>query len=119
MDESAANERTLDRRYGWAPRGLPAIDTQVLHRSTRWSILPAYTIHGYLENTLIKQGSVNSETFSDWLCDHILPQCTPYPGPRSVLIMDKCSTHRNEVFQSHFSFRHTILLTCVACTTAL
>ena len=99
MDESAANERTLDRRYGWAPRGVPAIDTQVLHRSTHWSILPAYTIDGYLENTLVKQGSIDSELFSDWLCDHILPQCTHYPGPRSVLIMDNCSTHRNEVFK--------------------
>ena len=41
-------------RYGWTPRGVPAIDIQVLFRSTRWSILPAYTIHGYLENTLVK-----------------------------------------------------------------
>lgn len=38
VDESAANERTLDRRYGC---DIPAIDTQVLHRSTRWTILPA------------------------------------------------------------------------------
>lgn len=90
VNEPAANERTLDRRYGWAPRGIPAIDTQVLHSSTRWSILPAYTINKYLENTLVKQGSVDSKLFSDWLCDYILPQCTPYPGPR---IMDNCSTH--------------------------
>jgi hypothetical protein len=26
VDKSAANERTLDRKYGWAPRGLLAID---------------------------------------------------------------------------------------------
>lgn len=61
VDESSANEQKLDRRYGWAPRGIPAIDTQVLHRSNRWCILPAYTTHGYLENTLIKQGSLDSE----------------------------------------------------------
>lgn len=61
MDESSANEQKLDRRYGWAPRGIPAIDTQVLHRSNRWCILPAYTTHGYWENTLIKQGSLDSE----------------------------------------------------------
>ena len=99
VDKSAANERTFDRRYGWAPRDVPAIDTQVLPRSTRWSILPACTIDGYLENTLFKQGSVDSELFSDWLCDHILPQCTSYRGPRSVLIMGNCSTHRNGAFK--------------------
>lgn len=29
---------------------------------TRWSILPAFTVHGYLDHTLIMQGSVDSET---------------------------------------------------------
>jgi uncharacterized protein (DUF2384 family) len=53
VDESAANERTLLRKYGFAPRGLPAIDVQLLRRSTRWSILPALTIMGYLNGTLI------------------------------------------------------------------
>jgi len=52
VDESAANERTLDRKYGWAPKGLPPIDIKLLHRSTRWSILPAYTINGYLPQPL-------------------------------------------------------------------
>lgn len=93
VDESAANEKTLDRKYGWAPRGLPAIDIQVLHRSTRWSILPALTINGYLEGTLIVQGSVTGEMFANWLEEIVLPQCNPYPGPQSVLIMDNCSTH--------------------------
>ena len=30
VDESAANERTLDRKYGWAPKGLPAINLDFL-----------------------------------------------------------------------------------------
>ncbi len=94
VDESAANERTLDRKYGWALRGIPAIDHQILHQSIRWSILPAYTIHGYLNHSLIMQGSVDSETFCNWLNDHILPQCNAFPGPRSVLIMDNCSTQK-------------------------
>jgi len=94
VDESAANERTLDRKYGWAPKGFPAIDIKILHRSTRWSILPAYTVDGYPENTLITQGLVNGETFANWLEESVLPQCMPFPGPRSVLVMDNCSTHK-------------------------
>ena len=53
VDESAANERTLLRKCGFALRGLLAIDVQLLRRSTRWSILPALAITGYLNGTLI------------------------------------------------------------------
>ena len=35
MDESAINKRTLLRKYGFALRGLPAINIQLLKRSTR------------------------------------------------------------------------------------
>ena len=63
VDKSAANERTLLRKYGFAPRGLPAIDVQLLRRSTRWSILPALAITGFLNGTLIIQGSVTSDIF--------------------------------------------------------
>ena len=53
INESAVNERTLLRKYGYAPRGLPAIDVQLLKRSTRWSILPALIIDSYIEGALI------------------------------------------------------------------
>jgi len=97
VDESAANERTTDRKYGWSPRGVPAWVTKELRKSLRWSILPAYTVDGYLDSTLIIRGSVNSDEYARWLEFHLLPQCGRYPGPRSVIIMDNCSTHRNEV----------------------
>jgi hypothetical protein len=53
VDESAANKRTLLRKYGFAPRDLLAIDVQLLRRSTHWSILPALAIIGYLNGMLI------------------------------------------------------------------
>lgn len=40
-------------------------------------------------------------------------------GPRSALIMDNCSTHQNEVFQSYIYFKHIFLLIYLACATAL
>ena len=90
VDESATNERTLLRKYGFAPRGLPVINVQLLRRSTRWSILPALTITGYLNGTLIVQGLVTSNIFIRWLREVVLPQCTPFLGPRSVIVMDNC-----------------------------
>ena len=53
VDESTVNERTLLRKYGFAPRGLPAIDIQLLRHSTHWSILLVLTIMGYLNKTFI------------------------------------------------------------------
>jgi hypothetical protein len=73
IDESAANKRTLLRKYGFTLRGLPAIDVQLLRRSTRWSILPALTVAGYLNGTLIVQGSVTGDIFIRWLREVVLP----------------------------------------------
>jgi len=97
MDESTANEKILDRKYSWAPRGYPAIDIQILHHSTCWSILPILTVNSFLEEMLVTQGSVNGEMFANWLEDNILPQCNPYPGNQLVLILDNCSIHHTEV----------------------
>jgi len=41
LDESALNERTGDRKYGWAPIGSGCRVARPLKRSERWSILPA------------------------------------------------------------------------------
>lgn len=73
LDESAANERTLDRKYGWAPVGLEASVTSPFHRSTRWSILLAYTTEGYIEFE-IYQGSYNTERFNEFVRSKVLPQ---------------------------------------------
>jgi hypothetical protein len=43
LDESAANEFTKDRKFGWSMVGCPAVKERDLRRSERWSILPAYT----------------------------------------------------------------------------
>ena len=63
MDESTVNKRTLLRKYSFTLRGLPAIDIQLLKRSTYWSILPALVITGYLNRIFIVQGSVTGAIF--------------------------------------------------------
>jgi DDE superfamily endonuclease len=60
--------------------------------------LPAYSIDGYLA-TSIFQGGGNTEGFEDFIIDSVLLQCTPYPGPRSVLIMDNCSIHKSPIIE--------------------
>jgi len=94
VDESAANERTKDRRWGWSLRGLPCRVRQSSQRSTRWSILPAMGLNGYLDYDIV-HGSFDSERFSFFI-RQLLRKMTPFPGPRSVLVMDNCRTHHGD-----------------------
>ena len=48
VDESAANERTGHRTCGWSPVGIRPHEYRVLESSKYWSILPAYTIDGFV-----------------------------------------------------------------------
>jgi len=96
LDESAANERTMDRKYGWSPIGTVAEVTEPLKRSKKWSILPLYTVDGLIAWDII-HGSYTIEQFNDFVRNYVIPQTNPFPDPRSVLIMDNAKIHRNEV----------------------
>jgi transposase len=95
LDESGANERTGDRKFGWAPIGKECQIVLPLKRSKRWSILPALDIKGYIAWRIF-QGSINAEIFYEFLRDQVLPQCEPFPGKRSVIVMDNASIHKSQ-----------------------
>jgi transposase len=69
-----------------------------IQRSERWSILPALTIDGYLDY-IIHQGAITADLFIEFVEERVLPHCSPYPGPRSVLILDNASIHKNPRLQ--------------------
>lgn len=93
VDESGCNSRTGDRQWGFAPNGLVYRMIQTRKRSNNWSVLPALGINGVLEYE-IYPGSFNTERFINFIRRLVL-KMTPYPGPRSVLILDNCSTHHD------------------------
>lgn len=96
LDESAANERTADRKYGWAPVGSTPHEMRSLQRSERWSILPAYTVNGFMTWD-IRHGSYTAALFEEFIENKVLPMCNPFPGPRSVIIMDNAPIHQSKV----------------------
>jgi hypothetical protein len=96
VDESAANERTGDRKYGWAPIGVTPVEYWSFQRSEQWSILPAYTVDGFI-TWGIAHGSFTARMFEDWLENELLPLCSPYPHPRSIICMDNAPIHQSEV----------------------
>jgi len=98
LDESAANERTGDRKYGWAPIGITPVEYTPIKRSERWSILPVYSSDGFLVWEII-QGSWTKATFNEFVHAQVLPICKPYPGPRSILVVDNVKIHHSEVWR--------------------
>lgn len=94
VDESAANERTGDRKRGWSLKGLPCKVVASGQRSTRWSILPAMGLNGYLAYH-IHHGSFNTEKFLHFIRE-LLQKMTPFPGPRSVLVLDNAKVHKSD-----------------------
>lgn len=98
MDESAAHERTGDRKYAWSPKGVDAGVNTLFKRSKRWSILPAYTINGYIV-WKVHHGSITEAIFNDFVRYEVLPLCTPFvagaPTPNSVLVLDNAKIHKS------------------------
>jgi transposase InsO family protein len=95
IDESACNEHTMHRKYGWAPIGLESETFSSIKRTERYSVLPALDVNGYIA-CQVHQGSVTSDIFNCFIRDQVLPQCQPFPGPRSIIILDNASIHRNQ-----------------------
>ena len=90
VDESAANERTGDRKYGWAPVGVTPHESRSFNRSERWSLLPAYAVIGFITWD-IKHSSYTIDTFEEFVENKLLPLCNPFPGPHSIIVIDKCT----------------------------
>lgn len=66
LDESAKDERTLTRNYGYAFWGSCAQNKVVFVRGKRYSILPAMSLDGILALDII-EGSYTKERFRDFI----------------------------------------------------
>jgi transposase len=97
LDESACNERTGDRKFGWSPRGQPCRVRQSRQRTTRWSILPTLTTDGWLDYE-VYHGSFDGDRFFAFV-ERLVEKMNPWPEPHSVLVLDNVSTHHDERVQ--------------------
>jgi transposase len=91
VDESACNERTGDRKYGWSPVGRSVELVYSMERSERWSLLPAMTVDGYLSHRIF-QGAITAEIMEEFLEKEVLPLLQ---SGHHVLLMDNASIHRS------------------------
>jgi hypothetical protein len=93
VDESATNERTSERKYGWSRRGVPCRASRVGRRSERWSVLPALTHDGILFYEVF-HGSFDRERFEGFMRE-LVSKMSPFPALNSVILLDNASIHHN------------------------
>ncbi|KAH7923607.1 hypothetical protein BV22DRAFT_979295, partial [Leucogyrophana mollusca] len=60
----------------------------------RYSILPALTTEGIIALDIF-EGSVTKDKFLTFIREQVAPQLNPFPGKRSVVILDNCSIHHD------------------------
>ncbi|RXW14516.1 hypothetical protein EST38_g11337 [Candolleomyces aberdarensis] len=96
IDEVSKDDRTYARLWGRSPVGERAEQHDPFVRKRRFSMCAAMALNeGIIASRVIK-GSFTHNSFYEYLRDDVLPTTTPYPGPRSVLILDNARIHHSE-----------------------
>jgi hypothetical protein len=71
LDESAKDERSLSRLYGYSPRNTPAQKKVVFIRGKRYTILPALTLDGIVAVDVF-EGSCDKKKFVDFILNQVV-----------------------------------------------
>ncbi|KAF8238892.1 hypothetical protein L208DRAFT_1240716 [Tricholoma matsutake] len=91
LDEMLKDEREIGRRYGRSLRGTHAMKKQVSVQGCHTSMEALLSLDGIIVDMVV-EGSMTKDLFLKYL-ENILPKCTAYPGPLSVLMMDNARIH--------------------------
>lgn len=62
----------------------------------RWSILPAFTINGYLPDPLILQIGLNQKSFNWFVANRVLPHL----DPGMVIVLDNAPIHHDSLLKA-------------------
>lgn len=109
IDESLFEAQTCWRCMAYGPIGQAVRWEDDIRRGDTWSVLLAYTVEGYLPCIGIKKGFYNEKAFRNWLVNELLPHCNPFPGHRSIIIMDNLNVHISRVFKQIIEERGMLL----------
>jgi len=64
--------------------------------SEYWSILSAYAQEGFITRD-ITRGSFTAKMFNNFVKNNLLPLYSLFSKPRSIIIVDNCKIHHNDV----------------------
>ena len=94
LDETGTDRRDTIRKKGYSLRGKPIRAQRLLAKGEHISVICAMCVDEIM-CCKIERGSVDGESFVDFLEKSLMPNLMPFNGynPRSVVIMDNCSIH--------------------------
>ena len=92
LDESGINPHTTDRTHGWSKKGKVVRYKVPGPKRENYTVLSALTVDGYIACNVYLR-TVDGEKFKDFVEFDVLPHCTAYSGPRSVIILDNAAIH--------------------------
>ncbi|CAB4491539.1 unnamed protein product [Rhizophagus irregularis] len=95
IDESAKDERTACRQYGYSSRNQAAVKKVVFLRGVRYTILPALSLDGIIALDIMED-SCNKERFRNFILAKVLPNMNAFPQQNNVLVMDNAQIHHDE-----------------------
>ena len=96
FDESNFKEQSCWRMIAYGPIIEAICYHTNINRGDTWSLMPAYSVDGYLPCTALKKGYLNADEVYEWVVNELLPHCNVFPGPRSVICLDNVSIHCKE-----------------------
>ena len=77
IDESAVDNRTVQRSSGWSTIDTPSVSRCAFFRGKRHSVLPALSSNGIIALDIF-EGSVNKERFLQFLSEQVVRSCSIY-----------------------------------------
>lgn len=93
IDEVGCNKKAANRTRGISKRGRPAVThLNLLAGGRKYSGLGIFSESGF-EGMHVVDGAFNRESFLDAVDSSVLKHMNPWPGPRSVLLVDNCRIH--------------------------
>lgn len=88
LDETGKKESDCQRRYGYSLRGYEARSPSFKHGDKRVNAIAFISTDGLGDYSLTSK-TIKSEDVREFVKDYVLPVTSPFPGPKSVLVLDK------------------------------
>ena len=93
LDETRKDSRCCYRRYGRGRGRRVVMGCNMLTQLWSFSALGIMSIDGMLDVAIHNVRGVTAQMFFDDCFYHVLPLCNPFPGPKSVIILDNSLLH--------------------------
>ena len=104
IDETGTNRTDTVCKVGYSLRGKPVNAQKLVVRGEHVSAIAAITTKGLLALKIVR-GSVDGDTFYEFVCTDLVPKLMPFNGTNcnSVLLLDNCSVHHVQELQQVYS----------------